>query len=204
MPAFEQINTDKHQLLIWKIEEPIEFFSKGLSLNLQESQEYSYINTENRKLEWMATRYTQRQLVEDQLIKDGFGKPHLATKNGAISLSHCKGYTAVLYSKQKHNGIDIEPIHEKIIRIASKFMSEQEFEFIDSKNKEAHLIACWTIKEAVYKYYGKKSLRFKEHIKIQAFKFGVSDAEVHLIHQDATEKLSVNIIWNDSFVVSYL
>ena len=204
MPAVKQIINSELKILLWKIEEDLDFFSQKITLSLEESQEYALIKTENRKLEWMAARFVQRQIINDHLIKDEFGKPHLETTIGQVSISHCKNYAVAAFSQNTEIGIDIEPIHDKILRISSKFMSLNEFSFIQNDNKVAHLIACWCIKEAVYKHYGKKSLNFKEQIQIQKFEFESTSATTALILNDEKMEHKVHLHWFDDLILAYV
>jgi phosphopantetheinyl transferase len=176
MPAVKQINTGDYQVLVWKIEEDLDFFARAISLSFNESQDFVNISNTYRKLEWLASRYVQRQLVEDSLFKDEFGKPNLEQQDGFISIAHCKDYAAAIYSRTLAVGIDIEPIHDKVLRISGKFLSPQELDFIDACETTKHVISAWSIKEAIYKWYGKKELSFKNNIKIRAFQ--VSDTTV--------------------------
>jgi len=203
MPAIKQISTPDHQILIWKIDEDIEFFSRKITLSLNESQEYALIKAAKRKLEWMATRFVQRQVVDDFLIKDTFGKPFLQNKKGFVSLSHCKNYAVAAYAPHQALGVDIEPVHEKILRIADKFMSKNEFAFIDEKDEPTHLIACWSIKEAVYKSYGKKNLNFKEQIQIEAFQLSDNRARVNLVLENKSIVKEVFLHYFDDLVLAY-
>ncbi|HEY0177929.1 MAG TPA: 4'-phosphopantetheinyl transferase superfamily protein, partial [Pedobacter sp.] len=64
---------------------------------------------------------------------------------------------------------DIEQIKTKIHRIQQKFLSPAELAQPGVKDHTEALYACWCVKEAVYKWYGKKGLEFKKHIHIQPF-----------------------------------
>ena len=169
MPAIKQIITDEYQVLVWKIEEDIDFFAHKVKLSFIESQEYANITHAARKLEWLASRFVQRQLIEDSLVKDEYGKPHLSAKKGYISMAHCKDFACAIYGPTQAVGIDIEPIHPKVLRIAEKFLNTEERAFIDYHKNTEHVIAAWCVKEAVYKWYGKKTLSFKQHIRMQSF-----------------------------------
>lgn len=169
MPIVKQIRTDSYEVLVWKIEEAFEFFSSNLRLSNVESQEYLNITNEARKLEWLASRFVQRRLIKDSLIKDDFGKPSLDKQEGFVSIAHCKDFAAAMYSKEGPVGIDIEPIDCKVLRIAQKFLNTHELSFIASATDVQHVIAAWCVKEAVFKWYGKKSLSFKNNIQIRTF-----------------------------------
>jgi len=181
MPAVKQLNTSSYRLLVWRIDEDLAFFSQSITLNAQEANEYSQISYEKRRLEWMAARYVQRQLCDDSLVKDEWGKPHLESQEGFVSIGHCTGYAAAIFSKQSPVGIDIEPIHDKVHRIAQKFLSEIEFNFMDASRMTEHLITSWGVKEVVYKWYGKKALSFQRNIQIQPFSLDSKHAEVLFI-----------------------
>jgi phosphopantetheinyl transferase len=176
MPVVLQMKTDAFEVLVWKIEENLEFFLKDVCLSYVESQDLANISNEFRKLEWMASRYVQRQVVKDSLIKDEWGKPNLAKETGFVSIAHCKDFAAAIYAESGPVGIDIEPMHEKALRIADKFLNVEELNFIDLNNQVEHIIASWCVKEAVYKWYGKRSLSFKNNIKMRSFPSG--DAKV--------------------------
>jgi phosphopantetheine--protein transferase-like protein len=102
---------------------------------------------------------------------DDNGKPYLTNFPHFISLSHSYDYAAVMVSKDKSVGIDIELIKNKIERIASKFMSVDEMQFIDENQRIEHLYVCWCAKEAVYKLHGKKNVSFIENIELKPFQY---------------------------------
>ena len=60
MPIIYQDESDSHQLLVWKITESLDFFTKELQLNKQEKEELANITFASRMLEWTAARYVQR------------------------------------------------------------------------------------------------------------------------------------------------
>ena len=97
-------------------------------------------------------------------------QPYLANFPHFISLSHSFDYAAVMVSKDKAVGIDIELIKDKIERIAHKFMSKRELAFI-KKDRIEQLYACWCAKEAIYKLHGKKNISFLDHIRIEPFDY---------------------------------
>src|SRR5690606_5399622 len=83
-----------------------------------------------RNLHWLSTRVLLRRMMNtDQYIDcriDENGKPYLINFPYYISLSHSYEYAAVMISKNKAVGIDIEIIKDKIERIARKFLNSEE------------------------------------------------------------------------------
>ena len=68
------------------------------------------------------------------------------------------------------------------------------------------LYVCWCAKEAIYKWYGKKGLEFKQHIHIKSFKLkdeGSLQAIVEL--PEGTRELTVNYFkTTDGYMLGYV
>jgi len=159
---------------VWKIEESAEELMAQLQLK---DHEILYLNTlinGKRNLHWLSTRVLLRRMMNtDAYIDcrvDSSGKPYLTNFPHFISLSHSFDYAAVMVSKDKAVGIDIELIKDKIERIAHKFMSKCELAFI-SEDRIEQLYVCWCAKEAIYKLHGKKNISFLDHIRIEPFDY---------------------------------
>jgi len=115
---------------IWKIEESADELLAQLQLK---EHELSYLDTlinGKRNLHWLSTRVLLRRMMDtDNYIDckvDSSGKPYLSNFPHHISLSHSYDYAAVMVSKNKAVGIDIELVKDKIERIAHKFLSKEE------------------------------------------------------------------------------
>ena len=63
-------------------------------------------------------------------------------------------------------GIDIEVPDDKVRRISHKFVSESEFEMLGPKTI-TDFTQIWSAKEAVFKWYGKGEVDFKQHIRLK-------------------------------------
>ena len=86
--------------------------------------------SEGRKSEWLSVRVLLKELTgsEPDILYHDNGAPYLPESSLHISISHTKGFAAVLLSPNKPVGIDIEYRSERIHRIKSRFLSETEFE----------------------------------------------------------------------------
>lgn len=204
MPAVKDLKTADYRLLVWKIEEDYSFFANQIILNYSESQELSYMVNEYRKLEWLATRFVQRQVIKDTILKDEYGKPSLERKGGYISIAHCRNFAAVIYSKEAKVGLDIEPINEKVLKIANKFLSEEEQTLLEGEMSVTNYIAAWCVKEAVYKWFGKKNLSFKQNIRIESLSVENQKALVAFSKEDMHENLALSIDTIEDVVLSFL
>lgn len=89
--------------------------------------------------------------------KNEYGKPYLtAYPNFHFNLSHTRNAIAIAISN-KPIGVDIERIKTADLRVAKRFFTEQEVDYITKLgiNVDKHFCEVWTRKEAYIKYIGK-------------------------------------------------
>jgi phosphopantetheine--protein transferase-like protein len=88
-----------------------------------------------------------------------------------FNLSHTNDLAAAIISPDKIVGIDTEKIHPRILKIQNKFINDVEAANLVGKTDAEQisiLTKYWTIKEAVYKWWGKGSVDFANDICIQS------------------------------------
>ena len=113
------------------------------------------------------------QLLLNAMMGDGAGfaigheasgKPFVAARTPGgdvrlpqwrISISHTRGFAAVLLSTSEQVGLDIEYRSDRVERIASRFIRPDEM--ADSTDKK---LLLWSAKEAVYKLFSEDNLLF--------------------------------------------
>ncbi|MBY0245329.1 MAG: 4'-phosphopantetheinyl transferase superfamily protein [Sphingobacteriaceae bacterium] len=195
---------------IWKIEESSEELTASLQLNAEELNTLAGIKSESRLKHWLAVRVLLRSLLAtDAYIvceNDADGKPFLPDYKNFISFSHSGDYAAVMLSKKQSVGIDIEQIKHRIKGVKHKFLTDLELAQKQIGDNTCGLYVCWCAKEAIYKWYGKKGLDFKQHIHIKPFKLKKDGAlEALVILPSGTETLQVNYFkTSDDYMVAYL
>jgi len=195
MPLIIEKREDKFSFIVWEIDEDLSFFLDKFKICDLEKQEISNFS-EHRLFEWWSSRYLLYLLENEDkrscVLKDGYGKPYLQNSSKNISISHSGKKIAAVISKEVI-GIDIQNISPKVDFIKNKFLSARELE----SGEELELLnLMWTVKEAVYKAYGKKKLSFKESIVINGFK----RSEDAIISEVIIEKNNIKIKYQ---VVSY-
>lgn len=117
-----------------------------------------------RKFEWLNIRALLSELgVKNDIEYDEHGKPHLLNGDSHLSISHSHEHIAVSFHQSSPHGIDLQLINPKIIRIREKFLRDVELEQIDQKNVTT-LTLLWSMKEALFKLYGKKDIFLKQNI----------------------------------------
>lgn len=131
----------------------------------------------HRRMEWLSVRLLLitmlgRQDVADALI--GYtpaGAPYLLDHAHALSISHTKGYVAVMLAPWgSHPGIDLEQWGERVCKVATRFMREDEEVPLYHESPVAALLLHWSAKEAMYKSMTQQeAVDFKQHLRIFPF-----------------------------------
>lgn len=197
MPVVFNKNIDEQTILsVWKIEETEPELINGLQLKSHELEFISSLNNGKRLLHWLSTRLLLRKMLNTSEYidcrMDEHGKPYLVNSDYEISLSHSFDYAAVMISKNKKVGVDIELIKDKIKKIQAKFLTPVELSQLQDEDNTLALYICWCAKEAIYKWNGTKGLEFRKDIHIYPFETadeGVIQCRVNL--PEGTRELEV-------------
>ena len=170
MPLFKIINHNKNTtIFIWKIDESLAQLEKSIKLNDRSIKRIQGMRSESHKKGFLAVRklLETAQLTDFDLYYTNDGKPHL--KDGRIiTISHSFDFSAIAISESEI-GIDIEKNRDKIQRIASKFIGEEN-DFLCNENLTEQLTVIWGAKESLFKIHPDGGLLFIEHLPIEKFK----------------------------------
>ena len=187
---------DDVNLGIWAIEETVEqLFEqyphlKDLKVYLDEK----YKN-EGRKKEILAVRALLYEMTHEESSKrishEPSGKPSL--KGYFISISHTKGYAAVIMSKTRNVAVDIEYVSDRVSKIVDKFIRSDE----DSSTIEVQL-KNWCAKETVYKYFSEEDLQYSE-MRLHDL------SSSHVLVDDLKIKKTIDVFFdtNSQYVLAY-
>ena len=210
MALVKLVRISDHSLwAAWKIEETSAELITHTQLPTTDLAEWHTIGHPRKRLEWLASRAALAAILDKVglaapgIRKDDKGKPYL--NNGAyhISLANAYPYGIAMVHAHALVGIDIEPPSDKLLRTQHKFLSPAEIE--TAGDRLLYLCACWCIKEALYKLYGRKLLSFKDQIRIRSLHFGDvirAEAEIISTAQNARFNLEGTII--DGYCVVYV
>lgn len=83
------------------------------------------------------------------------GSPFIKGSDAAISISHSQTHAFLAVYHGLRIGLDAEQPRQQLMRVAGKFLSEQEMNLWQTIDD---LLTAWTIKEAVYKAAGTQGL----------------------------------------------
>ncbi len=167
MPLVYQQNINAvTKLGVWHIAEGEDFFLLRVPLQNE-------ITHPHKRLQHLAGRYLLTELFDDfplELIKIAdTKKPFLENEAYHFSISHCGEYAAVIVSSVNRVGVDIEIVSEKVKRIKDKFLSgEEQKRMLNTQYSlfNVQLTVAWSIKEAIFKWYGLGKVDFREHMHI--------------------------------------
>lgn len=155
-------------LSIWKLIETEEELLIMRDLSEKELSQLSKLKNERRRIEFLASRILLQQLLSQNIEIEYLsnGKPLLISPNCHFSLSHSKDFIAVIVSRNKEVGIDIEKMRDNMEHLKEKFLSEKELKAIDTSDiLLLHLF--WGGKESMYKMYSSFQPLFTEHLFLE-------------------------------------
>ena len=171
MPLLHTRQLDSHTLLgVWSLEEDAEELLRHLPAHCSPEAALAQAHPRRQK-EWLASRTLVYQLLRhftDQplsLHRDATGKPVFAEAGLHLSITHSPRLAAVILSDKFEVGIDIELVSPKALRVADKFLTEQERALTSDDEQQTCLY--WSAKETLYKMYSKKQLTLKENLFVE-------------------------------------
>ena len=187
-------------MAVWHITEPEEFFLAQVPLQRD-------IRHWHKRLQHLAGRLLLKELYPDfpvALIRIAdTKKPFLENEPYHFSISHCGDYAAVIVSKTYRVGVDVELVNDKIGLIQNKFMSEGEkkmFNIQSSMNNIQCATLCWSIKESVYKWWGRGSVDFKRSIVLKKITGDKTEGVAHCLFKNGTELVIHYLAFNNNFL----
>ena len=209
MPRILDLDTiPEGNLGVWKITEDPEDLKSRLQWSEEDTRRFQSHTDGERSKHWLYSRVLLREMLNTssfiELGADEFGKPFLANFPQKLSISHSGEMVAVMLS-QFDCGMDIQLMKPNIERVAHKFISDAEWQFIHPDTRFEQMYLVWCCKEALYKYYGKKNLAFKEHLALMSFKWSPEGMVQGIIKKDGYYK-ELPVYWKtiDDYMVAWV
>lgn len=206
MPLYKTLTVNNHaKALIWKIEESFEDLSNGITLTSSNQARVDGMKSDLHRRGFLSIRHLLNEIGynDDDLLYDEFGKPHLKDGN-YISITHSFTFSAIIFSKEKPVGIDIEMQRDKIVKIAHKFTPIEEYKSIANHDAlVSKLTIVWGAKESLYKIYGKKKLLFLENIYIEDFSFETNETTGKILYEGETSEYDIHFLEMEGFTCVY-
>ncbi|MCQ2331846.1 MAG: 4'-phosphopantetheinyl transferase superfamily protein [Paludibacteraceae bacterium] len=144
---------DGSSFALWEVTEEPDGLLEMLDNDPFVIEKISSFTSIKRKCEFLASRCTLNSVTGEKntISYKETGKPFVEGKNLNISISHTGNWVTILTHPERNVGIDIERLTDKLVRVKTKFLSDTELSFIDSRNEKPQLAIMWAAKEALYK-----------------------------------------------------
>jgi len=183
-------------LAIWKIVETWQELFDLIQNKTLFAEDIQKIHSDTRKCEWIAVRLLVKHLVGSEIpvCYGENGAPFLKDHSYPISITHTKGYAAILLSIGPYPGLDIEYLSERAWNLRSKYLNIKELELFEAVqhaipiNKNVDTLTpdsqsglppyasksqlatiCWCAKETAFKALQATEVDFIEHLHIEPF-----------------------------------
>ena len=206
MPLYKTIHVNELiRILIWDIQETIEDLSFQTALTESSKNRLNSMKSESHQRGFLSIRHLLKEVgySDVDLYYDEFGKPFLNDGNH-ISITHSFRFSAIAISKKDPIGIDIEKQRDTIVKIGHKFTPIDAYKnIVDQHSLVRKLTVVWGAKESLYKIYGKKQLRFLEHIDIKDFELTTNKTTGMINDENFTSNNSIEFLEFEGFTCVY-
>jgi 4'-phosphopantetheinyl transferase len=156
---------------IWEITEDEKALFEMASLNQSDRTAFALITNPGRRLEWLAVRALLKQFYPSTptITYHENGKPRLINHTDKISISHSGKMVAIALHAKHNPGIDIEILHQRIFKIANRFLGEEEKTALGLSPTVEQLTVVWGAKEVLFKVYEHGGISFKDDFRVSPF-----------------------------------
>jgi phosphopantetheinyl transferase len=200
MPLVYQQNINAtSKIAVWHITESEDFFLSTVPVQRE-------IKHWHKRLQHLAGRLLLKELypefpVEMIQVADT-RKPFLENEPFHFSISHCGDYAAAMVSKTHRVGVDVELLNGKIEQIQYKFTTDEELKIFSEQalNNIQCLTLCWSIKESVFKWWGRGEVDFKKDIVLKSLSGSPEQGVVHCIFRNEFELDIHYLLFNNNFL----
>jgi 4'-phosphopantetheinyl transferase len=155
---------------LWKITEEIEDLLPLAKLNSRDLDTWTAFKAIQRKKEWLATRALINELTgrSIQINYHADGRPYIENFPMNISISHTKGFAAVLFHSKANPGIDIELDSRSAEKVAARILSPLELEACRENEgySNKRILIYWCAKEAIFKMVDENKVSYSQEIYI--------------------------------------
>ena len=196
MPLYKTIQYNSNtQILIWNITESFEQLNQEVQLNEKSQLRLNGMKSEMHQRAFLSVRklLALAGYSDFDLEYDEFGKPHLIDEKH-ISITHSHHFSAIIISNEPV-GIDIEMQRDIILKIAPKFVNDEELERLQKTDLNDYikkLTVKWGAKEAIFKIKNEKGISFKDHIQVIPFELDEQQTIANLDFNGTNQKFNIH------------
>lgn len=206
MSLFLQHKEESFQWAVWKMDESVDELLSILPRRAFYEQEISHFVSSRRRQEWLSVRALLYKFLgqDKEIAYEPSGKPYLSDQSYFISISHTKGYVAVILSQVSTVGIDIEYYSQRVHKVSGRFIRSDEKVFSYRGDDTWGLLLHWSAKEAIYKCLEEVDADLC-NLRIEPFlpaEQGIFQAQEYW--SDQQKELTVSYLIHPGFVLTWL
>jgi phosphopantetheinyl transferase len=157
-------------LALWKITEEEEELLSMADLSPEDFLIFNAFKASQRRKEWLAVRALLRNMMKNapRICYYPDGRPFLEDQGQNISISHTKGYAAILLNDQEIPGLDIELETRSAEKVATRILNPEELEasLENGEYSNQKLLIHWCAKETVFKMVPDHGVSYLNQIRI--------------------------------------
>lgn len=205
MALFSLQAGDNLRTAIWQVEEDWEAMCRAVDDPAVVEEAVRRFASPARRMEWLAVRaLLGRMEVGKQTIAYlPSGRPYLESNDWQISISHTKGYVAVILGKMQV-AVDIEQYGRRVHRVRERFVRADETVAPYEGEDTWSLLLHWSAKETVYKRLDESGIDFLQHLQVLPF---VPDSKgelrVRALNRPEPREFTVHYALHPRFVLTW-
>lgn len=159
------------------------------------------IKSKSKRLEYLVERILLKDMLGTipEVFHEKSGKPFIQEKRH-ISISHTRGYVAVMLSDSFNVAIDMEYPSERVCRVAEKFLRNDE-----KADTPFDQLVCWCSKETLYKLHSSDNLSFHE-MRVTGIPLGsvrLNEGCLYIENVRRSKKILVRYMATPSYILTY-
>lgn len=192
---------------LWQVDETVEdMYERYPWTSAYKDELEKNYKSDGRKLEFLVARALLREMLKTQgcaevkinkianIRHNKDGKPLMDGFH--VSVSHTKGFVAVIISRKQEVAVDIEYFSDRVKKVASKFLRKDE-----KAGDLDSLLVHWCAKETMYKLFSEENLQFQE-MRVKPFDT-MSDWNCVIENLKSHKTLLVDFELTMEFVLTY-
>lgn len=192
---------------LWQVDETVgDMYERYPWASAYKDELEENFKSDERKLEFLVVRALLREMLKTQgcaeeridkianIRHNKAGKPLMDGFH--VSVSHTKGFVAVIISRKQEVAVDIEYFSDRVKKVASKFLRKDE-----KVSDLDGLLVHWCAKETMYKLFSEDNLQFQE-MRVKPFD-SMSDWNCTIENLKSHKTLLVDFELTMEFVLTY-
>ncbi len=206
MPLYKEERIGQNaKLLIWHITEEFNDLFDEVALTDKNMVRMMSMKSEQHQRGFLSVRKLLQHAgyTDFDMYYTETGKPRLKD-NRHISISHSHDYSTILLSDTV-TGLDLEVMRDKVIRIAHKYTSDEEENWLvaSAPDYTEKLTAIWGAKESIFKIRNEIGISFKDHISVAGLDKATGRGIARLDFESEIHDFAIRYQTFDPYVLVY-